>query len=190
MQESKKYFTSSDGSGLSKILYVISVGELTLYIFLENYCWSTVPCEIFSRSCYMKLPCSFTSLSVCPEHSLCLQKLHCSLIQNELQLTICSTRITKEYVLFFSCACILSWLSLKSAYLLLIHPFSSLQYHQGFNREQLYSWRTRNRLLEEIFTSGMIKAFGLYECVCGRSNFYGGGFTKTKTLQYLTPFPL
>lgn len=37
----------------------------------------------------------------------------------------------------------------------------------------------------------MIKAFGVYECACRRSNFYVGGLTKrTKTVQYLTPFPL
>lgn len=63
--------------------------------------------------------------------------------------------------------------------------------HQGFNREQLYSLRTCNMWLEEIFTSGMIKAFGVYECARRRSNFYVGGLTKkTKTVQYLTPFPL
>lgn len=37
----------------------------------------------------------------------------------------------------------------------------------------------------------MIKAFGVYECAFRRSNFYVGGLTKkTKTVQYLTPFPL
>lgn len=91
-----------------------------------------VHCEAFPQDCYTKLPCGFTSLYVCSEHSIHLQKIA---LLFDLKLTLvnnfqCKTNykmllLGKEYVLLFCFAYILSQLSLQSVYMLLTHPFSS-----------------------------------------------------------------